>query len=392
MIDNWTISLASSIVVVVTATLFIGLTLSYKDSVIGRIWAASFLTGIFTTLSYLMWSLNPAAWWAVAVGNMALVGGAGLFWIGCRLHNGRRGYAWTVVLASIAALAAVLVEGKQGGPWAGVIFYFAGVSVFSGLAAFEAGRGQLNRALGGRMLMMVFAAQSLFYLARLIAFVCGGPGSAQFEIFFGTSATALVTMVLVILLSTSMALIRALQAGSVPRERRVTASAGSIIGYNDDGVLTEVAFERVLRDWLERADFHHEQLALLHFKLDDLDEINTAFGRVHGDAVLARFTAIVRRFGPPHSDIGIAGMGRLVLATAMPSIDEAIDAARQVQSALLEEPLASFAGVRPTLSVGIALTDYTGFDFVSLASAARLACTRATDAGGNRVTLDANVY
>lgn len=392
MIDNWTISLASSIVVVVTASLFIGLTLSYKDSDIGRIWACGFLTGILTTLSYLMWSLNPAAWWAVAVGNMALVGGAGLFWLGCRLHNGRRGHAWLVVLVSAAALVAVLVEGQNGGPWAGALVYFAGVAGFAALAAVECGRGSLNKAFGGRMLMVVFAVQALFYLGRLIAFTMGGPESALFELFFGTSANALITMVLVILLSTAMALIRALQAGSVPRERRVSAATSTVVGYNSDGVLTPEAFERVLRDWLERAEFHHEQLALLHFRLDDLDEINTAFGRVHGDAVLARYVAIVRRFGPPHSDIGVAGTGRLVLATAMPTVDDALDAARAVQDALLEEPLATFAGVRPTLSVGISLTDYTGYDFGSLYSAAREACDRATDAGGNRALLDSSVY
>lgn len=392
MIDNWTISLASSIVVVVTATLFIGLTLSYKDSEIGRIWACGFLTGILTTLSYLMWSLTPEAWWAVAVGNMALVGGAGLFWIGCRLHNGRRGFWWLVIVACIIVLVSVLVAGPDGGPWAGAMFYFAGVASFSGLAAIEAARGQLSRALGARMLFVVFTTQAVFFVGRFIAFAILGPESPQFDLFFGTSANALVTMVLVILLSTAMALIRALQAGSVPRERRVSATAGTVVGYNNDGVLTELAFERVLRDWLERAAFHHEQLALLQFKLDDLDEINTAFGRVHGDAVLARFTAIVRRFGPPHSDIGVAGTGKLVLATAMPSVDEAIEAARSVQEALLEEPLATFAGVRPTISVGIALTDYTGFDFFELHTAARLACDRATDAGGNRIMLDSRVY
>jgi GGDEF domain-containing protein len=72
----------------------------------------------------------------------------------------------------------------------------------------------------------------------------------------------------------------------------------------------------------------------------------------------------------------------------MSSADEALAVAATMQEGLLEEKIDEFAGLRPTMSVGIALTDYTGFDFELLSAAAMRACKRASDAGGNRVMLD----
>ncbi|RZU66311.1 GGDEF domain-containing protein [Microterricola gilva] len=392
MIDGWTISLASALVVVVTAALFIGSTISHKDSEAGRIWAAGYLCGILTTMSFLVWLLAPELWWASSVGNTAFVAGTGFFWIGCRRHNGRPTRFLLLAIVCTAVLVAGLLPGPDSDEWAGAHVYFLGNMLFAVLAAVESARGELSRALGSRPMVVVFSVEAVFFTGRLILFTTEGPDGPIFSLFFGASATAFVTMIMVIVLSSSMSVIRSAHGAHAELATRSSRRTAAAIGYNSDDVLTEPSFERVLADWLERAEFHDEQLALLHFDLDDLAEINTAFGRARANTILARYTAVVRRFGPPNSDIGVAGPGRLVLATPMSSVDEALAVAATVQAGLLEEKIDEFAGLRPTMSVGIALTDYTGFDFELLSAAAMRACKRASDAGGNRIMLDTGLH
>lgn len=391
MIDGWTISLASALVVVVTAALFIGTTISHKDSEVGRIWAVGYLGGILTTTSYLLWLLFPELWFASAVGNAAFVAGTGFFWIGCRRHNGRPARYLALGMACAVVLVAGLIPGPEGGAWAGARLYFIAIIVFAVLAAIESTRGELGRALGARPMVVVFTVEAAFFAGRLYFFTLQGPDSPTFSLFFGSSATALVTMLMVIVLSSSMSVIRSVHGAHSDTGGRTGRRANSATGFTEDNVLTEAGFQRVLEDWLDRAEFHDEQLALLHLDLDDLDEINTAFGRAQADAVLARYTAVVRRYGPAHSDIGVAGPGRLVLATPMESADAALAVAATMQAGLLEESLDQGTGLRPTMSIGIALTDYTGFDYDRLSAAAMRACKRASDAGGNRTVFDSAV-
>ena len=388
MIDGWTISLASALVVVVTAALFIGTTISHKDSEVGRIWAAGYLGGILTTTSYLVWLLFPELWWASALGNAAFVAGTGFFWIGCRRHNGRPTRYLVLAFACLAVFVAGLIPGPDGGAWAGARLYFLAIIVFAVLAALESTRGELGRALGSRPMVVVFTVEAAFFAGRLYFFLLQGPDSPTFSLFFGSSATAFVTMLMVIVLSSSMSVIRSVHGANADLVGRTGRRVGPATGYTADDVLTESSFERVLSDWLDRAEFHDEQLALFHLDLDDLNEINTAFGRAQADAVLARYTAVVRRYAPAHSGIGVAGPGRLVLATPMESPDAALAVAAMLQSGLLEESLDQATGLRPTMSIGVALTDYTGFDFDRLSAVALRACKRASDAGGNRTMFD----
>lgn len=388
MIDGWTISLASALVVVVTAALFIGTTISHKDSEVGRIWAAGYLGGILTTTSYLVWLLFPELWWASSLGNAAFVAGTGFFWIGCRRHNGKPARYLVLALACLAVFIAGLIPGPDGGAWAGAELYFVAIIVFSVLAAIESTRGELGRALGARPMVVVFTVEAAFFAGRLYFFLLQGPESPTFSLFFGSSATAFVTMIMVIVLSSSMSVIRSVHGATADAGGRSGRRSGSTIAYTADDVLTEPAFERILEDWLHRAEFHDEQIALMHLDLDDLDAINTAFGRAKADALLARYTAVVRRYGPAHSGIAVAGPGRLVLATPMESPDAALAVAATLQAGLLEESLDQATGLRPTMSIGIALTDYTGFDYERLSAAALRACKRASDAGGNRTMFD----
>lgn len=382
-LDAWTLALASAIAVVVASSIYIIGTLAYKDNDTGRIWSAAYMAGMLTTLSFLIFSLSPDTWWAGGVGNGALVLGAGLFWGGSRVRNGRNPLYLVVASAGAATALATWLPGPAGGDWAGAEVYFAGVALFAVAAAVETMRGTQHREVGAVTLTVVFSIQGAFYLLRLFGLVALGADSEFFLETVGSNTTAIIAMILVPILATTMSTMRADRAQS---GTAVFHDYGRT-GYTEQGVLRADSFKLVVSDWLERCELHRQPLVLLHVDLDNLTEINTAFGLAHGNHVLAQYISFVRRFGPPHSDIGQAGTGRLVLATPMASTDEALTAVSALQSTLLEAPITQLAGLRPTLSVGIAFSEHYGYEFQRMSSAARAACDQATAAGGNRAVL-----
>lgn len=381
LFDPWTLAFSSAIVVMVASAIYIIGTLAYKDNDAGRIWSVAYMAGVLTTLSYLNYSLNPETWWTGAVGNASLVVGAGFFWSGSRVRNGHRPLFLVVAASGVLVALAALARGPEGGPWAGASLYFLGVAAFAAAAAIEMQRGRHHNELGSMTLTVVFSIQSAYYLTRLFALTVFGAESTFFTEAVGSSVTAVVSMILIIVLSATMAMMRA------ERTRAGTAlfdDYGSA-GTTEHGVLRAESFHHVVGDWLERCKVHGEQLALIHLGLDNLDEINAAFGRAHGDEVLKRFTTVVRHHGPPHSDIGQAGTGRLVVAVPMADSGEAVAAVATLQTRLLDEPIPELKGLRPTLSVGVALSGDWGYHFRPLSTAARIACDQASAAGGNRV-------
>ncbi|WP_138944668.1 hypothetical protein [Plantibacter sp. M259] len=67
--------------------------------------------------------------------------------------------------------------------------------------------------------------------------------------------------------------------------------------------------------------------------------------------------------------------------------DVALQAAKGIQDGLLDHPVETTPRLRPTASIGIALTDYLGYDVAVLTRAASDASQRAAAAGGNRTVL-----
>ncbi|MFC6354643.1 diguanylate cyclase domain-containing protein [Luethyella okanaganae] len=163
-----------------------------------------------------------------------------------------------------------------------------------------------------------------------------------------------------------------------------------MFAYTADGVLEAESYRRVLTDWLERAGYHDEQLAMMHVALDDIGEVNVAFGAVIGESFAQNLIALTRRFASPHSIIGADGPSRLLVA--VPAIDAAAarSAAETIQEGLLETPSDRVIGLRPTVSIGIALSDYLGHGFDDLVVTARKVSATAAAAGG-RVLVDVTV-
>lgn len=380
--DLFSVTAMTALVIMVATAVFITDTLMRKDDEAGRVWSLAYIAGALAVVSYLVWVASPDAWWAVGVGNAMFVLNAGCMWLGARIFNGRRRSTWYYVAAgTVATLLAVVVEGPDGGDWAGAEAMYVVIALFAAAGGAEATRGSMRLNPSGRALALVLFLESAFFLLRLVVFVIMGPDSDFFQTWFGSIPASFVTVALTIVAAITMSVLRA------DRTRLRDDAASVALGYTDSGVLLNRSFKRVARDWLDRMEYNDEQLAVISVRLDDLDAITTAFSHAVSVEVAEAWVAAVRRSAPSTSDIGEDGMGRLLIAAPFDTADDAQAAADLIRDELLEQSVAGPSGIRPTVSIGIALTDQLGYTLGTLLAAAGDAAAAAARDGGDAVVV-----
>lgn len=379
MIDLYTIQLATTTVTMVAGVMLILDTFLRKTDAAGRVWAVAFMSGVLGSFAYAAWVVLPGAWWAVAVGNAAVVLSGALLWSGARAYNDRSGLVWVGAAGATAAGVAVLAAGPDGGDWAGALVLFVLIVVFAALGAMESLRAPMRENWTARGLTVMFVVVGLFFAARFVVFLSGGPGDPVFSTFLGTEAAAFVFISLIIVTLASLLI---LQGERVPNGHG-RRSAGPVFG--PESVLHRSAFRAIVDDRLERANFHGEQLVFMRVEVDELDALNTAFGRSIGARLLGEFSGVVRRHSPPGSDIGVVAPGALVVVAPYARLEVAANDAEAVQTALRDERIDAAHGLRLSASVGIAGTDRVGYDFDDLMLAAAEAASIARSSGGDTI-------
>jgi GGDEF domain-containing protein len=380
-LDSQTVAVINALVIFVCGATFIVNTFMRKDDASGRVWSVSYMAGMFTSFSYVVSALSDGAWWAIAAGNGGYVLSIAALWSGARLFNGKSSLLWISLVGTAVTIVSALAAGPTGGPWAGSSATFLCIAVFAGLGTAETLVGAMRDNPTTRGFTIVLGIAAAFFTARLVALLVEGSDGEFFTTVFGTVAASLLLIALLIVATVVLSVLRAERAAPASRRH------GSIVAYTGDEVLLQESFIRIVEDWLERANFHDEQLAILHIRLDDLDEMKTAFGAAFSSEVAEGFIASVRRYGPTLSDIGEDGAGCLLIATPAADADVALQVAKGIQDGLLDHPVETTPRLRPTASIGIALTDYLGYDVDVLTRAAADASLRAASSGGNRTVL-----
>lgn len=379
--DLMTMSVASAVVIATAATMFIIDTVLWKDDRSGRIWSIGFLAGVLTSVSYLVAAGVPDLWWTIAVGNGSFVLAVACLWTGCRVYNGRRALLWVVAVGPLLAGLLVVVEGPDGGPWAGAVGELGAVAVYASAAGVESLRGRMGANPFARPLAATFLAASLFYAMRTIVFVLAGHESSVFQAYLGSVQAHFVTIILVVIAAMSMSVLR------LDPELPGRGTLRTSLTYTSPGVLENASFQWSAIDWLERAAHHDEQMALLHVRIDSLDDISSAFGRGMSAQLIEHWVEAVRRHSPPHADVGDDGVGRLAIITPVANIPAAQKVADAIHAGLIEEPSSYGSSMRLTASIGVALTDLVGYDYDTLLDQARTLSREASDAGGARALL-----
>ena len=379
-LDLYSVLVMTAVVVNVSGILFIVETLLRRDEGAGRIWALAFLAAMLTTLAYVIWAQSPEAWWAVAIGNAAFVAGTGCMWLGCRRFNGRR-MAWSsavVAAAVVAAAASVFLAGPNGGDWAGALWMFIPLIAFAGAGAIECLRGELRESRTAWVLSAVFGFQSLYYLSRTTAFLTSGPDSTLFQNAFGTITTSFVTVTLTIV---AVVVTSVLRAGRAPMRGHLRPAG---FGTARDGILSQDVFEGAMGDLCERARWRSELVGVIAVRIDDLEQISTAFGSDVARAVTETWRTGVRRHAPSNSFVAEDGPTGLLVGVLVDSPREARRQAAVIYRGLFDDlgmvgssVSGDIGGVIPVVGVGVALSDSTGYDAEALAGVARDAATRA---------------
>jgi len=372
-LDLASVHAVTALVVNVSGVLFILETLLRRDEGAGRIWSLGFLSAMLTTLAYLVWVQVPDAWWAIAVGNAAFVAGTGCMWLGCRRFNGRRMWWSSLLVAAVVAVAAaaVAVEGEPGGDWAGALWMFAGIIVFAGAGATECLRGALRESRTAWVLGAVLGVQSLYYIARTTAFAASGPDSAFFQSSFGTVPTSLLTVTLTIV---AVVVTSVLRAGRAPMRGYPRPSGPGRAG---NGIFAHEDFAHVLSGVCRRAQWRSEVVAVTAVRVEDLEQISTAFGSDMAGSVTEVLRAGVRRHAPTNAVVAEDGPNGLAVALAVSSPQEARRQAGAIYRGLFDDLGRVGGGVIPVVGVGVALSDAAGYDPDELLRVARGAASRA---------------
>jgi len=373
-LDLFSISVMTAVVVLSAGAVYLVETLLRRDDGAGRIWALAYIAGILTTVSYLAWAASPdeSAWLATGVGNASFVASAGIMWLGCRRFNERTVMvpAALVAAASLLAFALVVVAGAEGGDWAGALAVYVPNAAFTFLGAVESRRGTMATLSVSWPLTVVLAIESLFFLARSIAFVAVGPFDPFFTHWFGSIAMAFVTVVLIVVAVVSTSVMRAActSATGTPRSRT--------LALESDGVLDSGSFRVVLTGILGRARHHGDRYALIAMRIDDIPNIATAFGPGEAQALVHEWRSSVVRHAPTQAVVGQASETEIVLGMVPVSAGEARRVAGRLHRHLLDDFASLGSAVIPVLGVGVALTDGIGYDAERLLQVADRAALR----------------
>jgi diguanylate cyclase (GGDEF)-like protein len=380
-LDGPTLQIISGLLVILCGVSFIFNTALNRNDPPGRLWSLAFVAGIMVTVGYAIYLVSADAWWTIAFGNAALVVSVGSLWAGSRVYNGRS--SGFLIVGGLTLLIAVisLAPGAAGGEWAGAGPLWLVVALLGGLGGAEAMRGRMRRNVNARILSLVLFIVAGYYTARALAFIFEGPESTVFLTYFDSGATSVLNMSLIVTACIAVSILRAEGAGS-------NAVGDITVGiHSAAGVLSADSFRQVATDHLDRAARAELGLAVIGADIDNLPEINTAFGRAAGDEAIARFAAILCGSAPLMAQIGHPAAGRFYILAAVGSATEARTITERIQNALVDGPLGDSYRIRLTASFGIADTFDHGYELGALTDGVAHAIGLVKARGGNDIAV-----
>ena len=313
--------------------------------------------------------------WANPVGNTLLVHGGVAVWAGARSLRTVPPPKWAFTGIPLVTLVASLLDHPATNTWSGGPVFLAAMSLTIGLASRELWR--LEPGYSRVRLPMAVAAGglSVFYFFRWLAFLVEGPQGAVFTTMFGSAVTTMVTMVLLVVVSFSMA---ALSTEQQTRALRVVATRDDLTG-----LLNRKAFLDLAAEQLADRTITGGSGALILADLDHFKAVNDTYGHAAGDVALQAFadacvatvrsTDLTGRYGGEEFLILVPG------ATAERAEAIAQEISRRLAGAKTRNGMEM-----PTASYGISTYDGGTSTVDGLIEAADEALYRAKSMGRNR--------
>ena len=375
MLDTATLRVAFGVVGFCVVVLCYGVTYRSTRSAYSGWWCVSLLLFLGSAVLFL---LNGTDLQVVAnpMGNTLAVLGAACVWAAVRSLRGLTTSWWQLGAAPFVVMVASFLDDPADDIWTGGPFFLAGMSAMLGLSARELAAMLRSPAAKGTSgvqarftlwsLTISCAAVALFYLLRTVVFLVVGPDDEIFRTAFGSQATTLATLVLLVVVTFSMSEMSHVEQTTHLREQAT----------HDDltGVLNRS--ELFLRAAALGATGNG---AVMVADLDGFKALNDGFGHAAGDHALTRFAGVCRDVVGDDGLVGRLGGDEFALVLPDGSTAEAV--AHQIRQLYADT---GDGRPNPTVSFGIAPID-PGVGVKDLIVRADVALYQAKAAGRDRV-------
>lgn len=374
VLDTTTLRIAFALMALVLVFLFYFSAYRVTRSPYSGWWCVALVFFLLGSACFLL-DGTPQQVWANPVGNVLLVEGGVAVWAGARSLRTVPLEKWVFAVFPLVTLAASVVDNPATNTWSGGPVFLAAMSLTIGLASRELWR--LEPGYSRVRIPMAAAAGglSVFYFLRWVVFLVEGQNGPTFVTVFGSAVTTLVTMVLLVVVSFSMA---ALSSEQQTRALRVVATRDGLTGLLNRKAFLDLAAEQLA----DRATAGGTGVLVLA-DLDHFKRVNDTYGHTAGDRVLQSFAQACTATVRSTDLVGRYGGEEFVLLVPGASLDRAERMAQEI-SRRLAETSAGAGVVMPTASYGIAVYDERSSDLDEVIEAADEALYRAKSLGRNR--------
>ncbi|MGN7150482.1 diguanylate cyclase [Arthrobacter sp. SAFR-179] len=382
VLDTATLRIAFGLMALVLVVLFYFAAYRLTRSPYSAWWCGALLFFLSGAGCYLLDGTAHQVW-ANPVGNALLVHGGVAVWAGARSLRTVRPPKWAFTGVPLVTLVASLLDHPATNTWSGGPVFLAAMSLTIGLASRELWRLEPGYSRVRIPLAMAAGGLSVFYFFRWLAFLAEGPEGRIFVTIFGSAVTTLLTMVLLVVVSFSMA---ALSTEQQTRALRVVASRDDLTG-----LLNRKAFLDLAGEQLADRSITGGSGALILADLDHFKTVNDTYGHAAGDLALQAFADACAATVRSTDLTGRYGGEEFVILVPGASAERAETIAGEI-SRRMAGAVAPAGMEMPTASYGISTYDGGTSDVEELIAAADAALYRAKSLGRNRAARSDGVH
>lgn len=216
---------------------------------------------------------------------------------------------------------------------------------------------------------------AVYYLGRWLTFIAEGAQSPTFRQYFDTGITTLITLVLLVVVSFSMA---ALSNEQVTHDLRLRATIDGLTGLLNRSGFQDLALSEVARLQSTRTIG-----TLILADLDHFKTVNDTYGHATGDSVLKAFALACAASVRSTDLVGRYGGEEFIIMLTGADPERAEDVTGQISRRLAASELPERIEI-PTVSYGIAPIGLGDSDLKTIIASADAALYEAKSLGRNR--------